>query len=158
MKGIIATLILISLVFLIPTCVNSQSLENDPVSWKYNIKKTGNRTYEVIISAIIQNGWHIYAQQQPTEGIALPTTIKFSNNPLVQISGKPKEVGKLEKKIDPILDVEQFQYSNNVAFVQKIQVKGNIKTKIKGSVSFMACTDEKCLPEKEIPFTIYLQN
>jgi thiol:disulfide interchange protein DsbD len=38
--------------------------------------------------------------------------------------------------------------------VQVVKLKGNIKTTVAGSVEFMVCNDNKCLPPSEVPFKI----
>lgn len=128
----------------------------NPVSWSFNAKKTGDKTYEVVLTATIQKGWHLYSQTQPEDAIAIPTEIVFNKNPLVATEGKVKEVGKLEKFHDKTLDVTANQYSNKVDFVQVIKVKGNAKTNISGTVEFQTCNDEKCLPPKKVNFNLSL--
>lgn len=127
---------------------------SNPVSWSFASKKISDKEYEVQLIATMQKGWHVYSQQQPAEAIAIPTSFSFNKNPLVDLSGKVKEVGKLEKFNDPALDVSAFQYSNKVVFVQKVKLKGKVKTKLTGKLEFQACTDEKCLPPKTIDFAI----
>ena len=126
----------------------------NPVTWSFTSKKISEKEYEVQLIATMQKGWHVYSQQQPKEAIAIPTTFSFNKNPLVDLEGKVKEVGKLEKFNDPVLEVSAFQYSNKVVFVQKIKLKGKVKTKLTGKLEFQACTDEKCLPPKSIDFSI----
>ena len=126
----------------------------NPVSWSFTSKKINEKEYEVQLVATMQKGWHVYSQDQPKEAIAIPTSFSFNKNPLVDLDGKVKEVGKLEKFNDPVLDVSAFQYSNKVVFVQKVKLKGKVKTRLTGKLEFQACTDEKCLPPKSIDFAI----
>jgi DsbC/DsbD-like thiol-disulfide interchange protein len=136
------------------TTVSAQS--QNPVSWSFSTKKISDKEYEVQLTATMQNGWHVYSQQQPSDAIAIPTTFNFNKNPLVELEGKVKEVGKLEKFRDPLLDVTAFQYSNKVVFVQKVKLKGKVKTNVTGKLEYQACTDEKCLPPKTVDFSIPL--
>ena len=146
--------ILILLAFFTGSCTSAQNVA--PVSWSFASKKINDKEYEVQLIATMQKGWHVYSQQQPKEAIAIPTSFSFNKNPLVDLNGKVKEVGKLEKFNDPALDVTAFQYSNKVVFVQKVKLKGKVKTKLTGKLEFQACTDEKCLPPKTIDFAIPL--
>lgn len=132
---------------------NSQN----PVSWSYSAKKTADKTYEITIVATITNGWHLYSQVQPSDAIAIPTTIKINNNPLVIKEGKIKEIGKLEKYKDKELGISANQYSNTVSFVQKVKLKGKIKTNVSGSIEFQTCDDKKCLPPKTVTFNVPVQ-
>jgi hypothetical protein len=74
------------------------------------------------------------------------------------MNGKPEEIGKLEKKLDSILETEDYRYSNKVDFVQKFHLKNNVKTQLTCSISYMACSDRRCLPEKEVSFNISISN
>jgi hypothetical protein len=129
---------------------------SNPVSWSFASKKINDKEYEVQLIATMQKGWHVYSQDQPKDAIAIPTSFSFNKNPLVDFQGKTKEVGKLEKFNDPVLEVTAYQYSNKVVFVQKIKLRGKVKTKVTGKLEFQACTDEKCLPPKTIDFSIPL--
>lgn len=125
---------------------------NDPVKWIFTAKKIAPKTYELHISAILEPKWHIYAQDAG-EGPE-PTTLSFSKNPLVILDGKPKEVGKLEKSFDQNFNSELKFYADKVDFVQKIKVKSAVPTVVKGNITYMVCNDRKCLPPKDVPFSI----
>jgi hypothetical protein len=132
------------------------SQQVSPVSWTFASKKISDNVYEVQLVATIQPGWHLYSQSQPGKAIAQPTTFNFSKNPLVDLDGKVKEIGKLEKYKDKELDIEANQYSNKVTFVQKVKVKGKVKTNVSGKLEFQTCDDKKCLPPKTVNFSVAL--
>ena len=128
-----------------------------PVAWSFSSKKLAQGLYEVYLVADIRPGWHLYAQDQPADAIAQPTTFSFAKNPLLQFDGKVREMGKLEKFRDPKLDVSANQYSNKVQFVQKVKVLGKATTAVSGKLEFQTCDDEKCLPPKSVSFSIALK-
>jgi thiol:disulfide interchange protein DsbD len=131
--------------------VASAQIEN-PVKWSYTAKKISDKVYDVYVTANLDNKWHIYAQDAG-EG-AEPTSLSFSKNPLINLDGKVKEEGKLEKEYDKNFGSTLKFYSNKVSFVQRIKLKSPVATVLKGSVNYMVCNDRKCLPPKEIPFTV----
>jgi len=128
-----------------------------PVSWSFNSKKVADKTFEVHLTADIQSGWHLYSQDQPSDAIAIPTSVTINNNPLLKLDGKVKEVGKMEKFTDKNLGVSAHQYSNKVDFVQVVKLKSSAKTNVSGSVEFQTCDDKKCLPPKTVNFNIALK-
>jgi thiol:disulfide interchange protein DsbD len=128
-----------------------------PVSWSFNSKMVSDKSYEVHLTANIQSGWHLYSQDQPSDAIAIPTSVTINNNPLLKLDGKVKEVGKMEKFNDKNLGISAHQYSNKVDFVQVIKVKSSAKTNVSGSVEFQTCDDKKCLPPKTVDFNIALK-
>lgn len=130
---------------------------SNPVSWAFGSKKISNNLYEVQATANIQSGWHLYAQAQPQDAIAVPTTFEFSKNPLVQLDGSVKEAGKLEKFTDKDLGVSANQYSKQVVFIQRVKLKGKAKSNVSGNVTYQTCDDKKCLPPKTVNFNIALK-
>ena len=141
---------LIIIIFFMVSAAFAQ-IEN-PVKWTYTSKKIADKTYELHMTATLDGKWHIYAQNAG-EGPE-PTVFSFTKNPLVKLDDKVKEVGKLEKMYDPNFKSELKFYSSKVDFVQKVKVKSAAATVVKGTVSYMVCNDRKCLPPKEIPFSI----
>jgi len=128
---------------------------NDPVRWEFKSEKIAENTFEVHFTARIQAPWHIYAQDVNGE-VGLPTTISFNKNPLVEVDGKPQELGKPEeKKIEGVL---LKYYPGKVEFVQVVKLKAPIKANISGKVDYMACTDSHCLPPAQRGFSIFLDN
>lgn len=126
----------------------------NPVSWSFNAEKIADKTYEVKMTATLQNKWHIYSQTQPDDVDIVPTTFTINSNPLILIDGNIAEVGKMEKFTDKQLGVTLYQYSKTVTFVQKIKLKANVKTSFSGSVEYQTCDDEKCLPPKTVRFNV----
>jgi len=137
--------------------IGKSSFAQNPVSWSFSSKKLDDKTYELRLTATIQKGWHLYAQKQPEDAIAQPTTFNFNGNPLLNLEGKVKEIGKLEKYKDKKLDISANQYSNKVDFVQLVKMKAKTKTAVTGQLEFQTCDDKKCLPPKTVNFSIALK-
>lgn len=147
--------ILVSIVVLIFAFLNSKAQLENPVVWTYTAKKITSKQYELHMTANIQPNWHIYSQDAGKG--PEPTSFTFSKNPLVKFEGKVVEVGKLEKAFDPNFNSTLKFYNNKVDFVQKVNLKSTASTVIKGTLTFMVCNDRKCLPPKDVPFSIKIQ-
>jgi thiol:disulfide interchange protein DsbD len=145
------------LFLLIAVMTTGLAFAQNPVSWSFSSKKVSDGQYEVYLTATIQNGWHLYSQDQPKDAIAQPTSFAFTKNPFLNFEGKVKENGKLEKYKDETLDVSANQYSDKVVFVQKVKIKGKAKTAVTGNLTFQTCDDKKCLPPKTVNFSIALK-
>lgn len=146
--------ILIFLLALMPFFLIAQV---NPVSWTFQARKTGDKTYTVVMAATIAPGWHLYSQSQPADAIAIPTEFVLNPNPLFTLKGKIKEVGKMQVYTDKTLGTTAYQFSNEVTFLQTIELKAKVKTALTGTVEYQVCDDEKCLPPKKIPFTVSLK-
>ena len=51
-----------------------------PLSWSYTAKKIADKTYEIHLTATLQDGWHTYSQSTP-DGGPLPTKVTITKNP-----------------------------------------------------------------------------
>ena len=139
--------------FLFATMVVSAQ---NPVTWTFTSKKLADNSYEIHMTATIEKGWKLYSQVQPEDAVADPTTFSITNNPLIELSGKIKEVGKMQKFHDKELEISANQYSEKVDFVQIVKLKGKVKTSFSGSVQYQTCDDKKCLPPKTVNFKVAL--
>ena len=128
----------------------------NPVKWTFSSKKIDATTYEVHMSATLENGWHIYSQTTP-DGGPVPTSIEFTKNPLLNLEGAATETGKLEQRHEELFGVDVKQYSSKVDFVQTVKIKGNVKTTLNGTIEFMTCNDHECLPPTKQQFSIPLK-
>ena len=144
--------VLLSMFLFVAMAVSAQ----DPITWTFTSKKLPNGNYEVHMTATIDKGWHLYSQEQPDDAIAMGTTFSITSNPLLEVVGKIREEGKMEKFHDNELDLSANQFSNSVNFVQTVKIKGKAKTSFSGSVEFQTCNDKKCLPPKTVNFKVAL--
>lgn len=128
----------------------------DPVSWSYETKKKTADTYDVIITAHVEEPWHIYSQKTGKGG-PIPTRVSFKANPLLVITGSPKELGKVEQIYDDIFKTNVAYLSGKVQYVQTVKLKSSVKTNISGTVEYMVCDDTQCLPPAKKSFDLKLQ-
>ena len=144
--------VIISMFLFGAMAVSAQS----PVTWTFSSKKLTDNTYEIKMTATMEKGWHLYSQEQPEDAVAGPTTFTITSNPLIELVGKIKENGKMQKFHDKELGISANQYSEKVEFVQTIKLKGKVKTSFNGSVEYQTCDDKKCLPPKTVNFKVDL--
>lgn len=126
----------------------------NPVKWNFSTKKIAANLYEVHLRADIDPGWHIYAQDAG-EG-PVPTSFKFTRNPLTALDGKVMEIGKEKKAFDKNFNSMLRYYEHSVDFVQKVTVRGRVNTQLKGTLEFMVCNDRQCLPPRQVDFAFNL--
>jgi thiol:disulfide interchange protein DsbD len=144
----------LSAVFLFGTlAVFAQSGSAQKVKWNFSSKKINDKTYEVKLSAEVDGDYHIYAQNVGVDG-PIATSLTFNKNPLIILSGKSKEEGKIIKQYEKVWGGNVNYYEKKVAFVQLVQLKSKVKTTVGGTVEFMVCDDKQCLPPSEVNFKI----
>lgn len=150
---LLATLLIAAAMSISGTAARAQT--KDIVTWEFSSKKVSDGLYDVYLTARVKRPWHIYSQSSP-EGGPLPTSITFSANPLLQLTGKPVEKGLLKEKYEEVFEVKVKYFEDSVQFVQRVKIKTKAKTNLSGTIEYMACNDEQCLPPASIPFTVNL--
>jgi thiol:disulfide interchange protein len=128
-------------------------IEN-PVSWKFEQKKTGPGEYDLLFTATVQAGWHMYGLNIPSGPI--PTSFKFEDNKAVEFTGKLVSTKKPLVKKDPFFSVDVELYEGTAGFTRKVKLTGNGPATVKGTVEFMSCNDEQCTPPQEADFEFIL--
>ncbi len=129
--------------------------QGNPYSWTYSSKKIADNVYELHFHMDINNPWHTYSQFTP-DGGPVATKFSFAKNPLYILDGPVKENGKLTKKFESVFGVDVKYFSEKVDFVQVVKLKTSAKTNFSGSVEFMVCNDQQCLPPATQKFSIAL--
>ena len=127
----------------------------NPITWNFEAKKKNAVTYDIILTATIDNPWHIYSQNTDKGG-ADPTIINFKPNPLVVKNGIIKEIGKLKKTYEKLFGANVLFYTEKVQFVQTVKVKNGIKTTINGMIQYSVCDDNTCMPPAKKLFDLVL--
>ncbi len=120
----------------------SQILE--PVKWDYYVNDLGDDTFEIVIDASIDEGWHLYTQNLP-EGGAIPTSFTFEDKEgNFELLGKVIE-SKSHTSYDKVFEMDLSYFEDNATFTQKVKRKNpNTKT-LAVLIEYQACDDEKCI-------------
>ena len=126
-----------------------------PYKWTFTTKKLADKTFEVHCTVEVNHPWHTYSQFTP-DGGPIPTKFTFGKNPLFSLEGKVKENGKVIVKHEEVFGVDVKYFDGTVDFVQVVKMRGNAKTNVSGSVEFMICNDQQCLPPTTETFSLAL--
>ena len=122
------------------------------VKLNYDIKSLGNNEYEAIITANIENGWHIYSKDINPEVGAIPTEFKI-NSKDIQLIGKATEIGKKNTEFSEAFGADLTFLSGTSTFKQKFKVKNPEKpTTVSAEFTYQTCNDKVCLAPETIEF------
>ena len=122
------------------------------VKLNYDIKSTGDNLYEAIITAKIDNGWHIYSKDIDPEVGAIPTEIKIISKD-IELIGKATESGKKETSYSEAFAANLTTLSGNVVFKQKFKLKNPEKgSTISAEVTYQTCNEKVCLAPETLEF------
>jgi Disulphide bond corrector protein DsbC len=123
-----------------------------PVSWTFSSKKIADKTYEVHMTATISGNYHMYAQKN--SGDVVPITFTFMKTPLLSLQGKVKETGRLISKYEEVWKTKVNYYEGTVNFVQVVKSKVSAPVSVKGTLNYMVCNDNQCLPPTDVTFDV----
>lgn len=139
--------------FFIGSVLNAQI--HNPVSWKTSVEKISESEFNLVISAEIDEGWHLYSQDVP-EGGPIPTSIVIKEEKdLFELIGKPAE-GKGHEEFDNVFKMNIKYFDRHAEFKQKIRLLKNEPINILGTLEFMVCDDRNCLPPTEVDLVFEL--
>ena len=119
----------------------------NPVHFTTELKKLKGNEAELVFSATIDPGWHVYSTNLGSNGpiSASFNTVKMDGAELV---GKLQTRGHEIKNFDKLFDMELRYFEKAVTFVQKIRFT-KPHYSIDCYVEYGACNDEACLPPSE---------
>ena len=128
----------------------------DPVTWDFSYEKKGDKQYELIFTANIEDHSHIYAMDLPSGG-PIPTSFRFDTIPAFKLEGKTYEVTKPVEVMDEAFGFKIKTFSTKAEFRQKI-IGFEPSFTVKGTVNFMACNNATCSPPKDVDFEINIKD
>ena len=127
-----------------------QAQIKDPVKFKTELTPLSDTEAEVVFTAAIDKGWHVYSTDLG-DGGPISATFNVDNKSGVELVGKLKPVGKEVATFDKLFEMKVRYFENTAKFVQKVKFTGGAYA-IEGYLEYGACDDESCLPPTQVPF------
>lgn len=122
----------------------------DPVKFKTALNPISDTEAEIVFTAVIEAGWHVYSTDLEDGPISASFNIEKTDG--VEAVGKLKPRGNEVKKFDQIFQMDLRYFEKKGEFVQKVKFT-KPEYAITGYLEYGACNDETCLPPTEVPFT-----
>jgi len=139
-----------SLCFLVLTAV-AQNPPPRPVKWFFTVKQVAVDEAELVFTAKINDGYHVYSQDINPDVGPIPTTFVFNPDKAYSLNGKVSE-GKSVEIYDPNFEAKLKYFSGDAVFVQKIKTNGKNPFEVSGMVTYMVCDDNRCFPPEDLAF------
>ena len=124
-----------------------QAQMQDPVKFTTQLKTGAGAEAEMIFSATIDPGWHVYSTNLGQDG---PIEASLHVNKLegAELVGKLTPKGKEISQFDEMFGMNLRYFENAVQFVQKIRFT-KPQYDIDAYLEWGACNDEMCMPPGE---------
>ena len=124
----------------------------DPVKFKTELKALSDTEGEIIFTAAIDPGWHVYSTNLG-DGGPISATFNVDKKNGLELVGKLKPVGNEISTFDKLFQMKVRYFESTAQFVQKIKFIAGTYT-IEGYLEYGACDDESCLPPTQVPFNL----
>lgn len=124
----------------------------NPVSWEKSLKMTGDTSGEVIFTATIDNGWHMYGLDIPKGG-PQPTTVEWNTLEGVNLVGGLTPSRPAHEEMDMVMDMKLGWWENDITLTQKFELTDKNGYNISGDIRYMVCSGETCQPPTSEPFS-----
>ena len=146
MKKILST----TLLLLFALSVMAQMM--DPVHFTSKLNELKGGEAELVFSATIDPGWHVYSTNLGNDG---PISASFNAVKMdgVEPIGKLQTRGKEIKQYDKLFEMELRYFERAVTFVQKVRFT-KPQYDIDCYIEYGACNDQACLPPSEAPLKV----
>lgn len=127
-------------------------MEN-PVKWKTNVEKVNDSTYNLVMKATIEKGWHMYSQYT-AEGGSLPIEITSEQADKDFKFNAKAEESPTEKKFNETFGVDETFFSNAAMLKQSITLLNRDVKQITVDLYGQACIDACIQLEEKFTFDL----
>ena len=130
--------------------VVAQAQIQEPVKFKSELKTLAVGEAEIVFTATIDKGWHVYSTDLG-DGGPISATFNVEKISGATVVGKLQPKGKEIASYDKLFEMNVRYFESTAQFVQKLKLTGG-DYKIEGFLEFGACNDENCLPPTQVEF------
>ena len=140
---------ILSILLLTMITLGAMAQMMDPVHFKSELKTfEGKDQGEIVFSATIDPGWHIYSTDLGQDG-PIEATFNVVKADGIELIGKLTPKGTVIKKFDEMFGMELKYFENAATFVQKIKFTKPEYT-IDCFLEYGACNDQSCIPPAQV--------
>nr|WP_243744204.1 cytochrome c biogenesis protein CcdA [Zeaxanthinibacter enoshimensis] len=131
--------------------------DESPVVWSQEVNQISDTEFELVLTAEIMNGWHVYSQHTPPGG-PLPTEFTYVGaGESYELLGDTEE-SETETAFSDIFEVDETFFKNEARFTQKIRITDKDLQQVRLDLFYQVCK-EVCIPvEETFYFSLYGQD
>ncbi|EKU88901.1 protein-disulfide reductase DsbD family protein [Bacteroides oleiciplenus] len=130
--------------------VVAQAQIQEPVKFKSELKTLSAGEAEIVFTAAIDKGWHVYSTDLG-DGGPISATFNVEKISGATVVGKLQPKGKEIASYDKLFEMNVRYFESTAQFVQKLKLTGG-DYQVQGFLEFGACNDENCLPPTQVEF------
>lgn len=136
------------LAFMLSLTVATWAQMVDPVHFTSQLKLTGGDEAEIVFSAKIDKGWHLYSTDLGNDGL-ISATFNINKMEGAKTVGKLTPKGNEISQYDNMFGMKLRFFEGSGTFVQKIKFTAE-NYDIDCYLEYGACNDEMCMPPSQV--------
>ncbi len=122
------------------------------VKWSEPIITQSGENYTLSLTAVIDEGWHIYDMEEYDFGLTA-TSLKLTD---VEVVGAVKSSQQAVRNYDELFGAQIGYFSGEVTLSQEFKVGASSGEKVGVAVEWMSCSDGSCMPPSQESFEVTL--
>lgn len=123
----------------------------NPVKFSVKENKISDSEFEVVFTAKIDAGWHVYGTDIKDGG---PTKAEITLEKQVGVKpkGKLQARGNVHRAMDDMFGMEVSFFEGSATFAQAFTITES-QYEVSGYLTYGACNDQNCLPPTDVEFS-----
>lgn len=115
----------------------------EPVKWSTEVKELEAGLYQIVFTAAVDGGWHIYDLGPYELGGPMATSFEFTPDASYSLEGGVYALAEAHREFDPIYEMEIGYYEGKAQFAQNVRCDGAASVAV--TADWMACNDMNCV-------------
>ena len=136
------------IMLLLLVILTAQAQMVNPVHFKSELKTGNGAEAEIVFTATIDPGWHVYSTDLGQDG-PIEATFNVVKMEGVETVGRLTPRGNVIKKFDEMFGMELKFFEKSATFVQKVKFTKPQYT-IDCFLEYGACNDQNCMPPTQV--------
>lgn len=121
----------------------------DPVHFTVSQRSVGDDEIEIVFTATIDAGWHLYSTGMPDDGPTSATlTTEFCDG--AKVAGSLQHGSGEKSSYDSMFGMTLRYFERSASFSQRYKLTGDYH--VRGYLEYGACNDEMCMPPTQVEF------
>ena len=122
----------------------------DPVHFDVSLKNISAEEIEIVFTARIDAGWHVYSTGLPADGPVSATLTTEVADGATAAGGLGHGGGEISN-YDEMFGMTLRYFEGKAVFMQRYKLTGRTY-RVKGYLEYGACNDESCMPPTQVEF------
>ena len=140
----------LSLFLLLASTLSASSQIQDPVHFSVSKQQVSDTEIDVVFTAEIEPGWHVYSTDLPDGGpVSAVLTTETSEG--ATADGSLRHGSGEISSYDEMFGMTLRYFEGKATFTQRYKITGKTY-RVKGYLEYGACNDENCMPPTQVEF------